>query len=117
MAVFSISGILILLNLIISYRGFRDRGFFDRYSFIVDAVARQKDYKRLFTAGFLHVNWMHLIFNMLALYFFGSSMEAYLGGAEYLLIYVAGLLGGNLLSLTIHKFNSSYSTVGASGAV
>jgi hypothetical protein len=34
-----------------------------------------------------------------------------------MIVYVAGLLGGNLLSLLIHKHDSSYSSVGASGAV
>jgi membrane associated rhomboid family serine protease len=83
----------------------------------VEQVMVYKDYKRLFTAGFLHVNWMHLIFNMIALYFFSSALEAYIGTAEFLLVYIVGLLGGNLLSLVVHKHNSSYSSVGASGAV
>src|SRR4051812_34813573 len=103
MAVFSISGIIILLNLIISYRGFRDRSFYDKYSFIVDSVARQKDYKRLVTSGFLHVSWMHLIFNMLSLYFFSASFENFVGPFYYLIIYFAGLIGGNVLSLFIHR--------------
>ena len=76
-----------------------------------------KDYKRLFTSGFLHVGWMHLIFNMLALYFFSSNLQAYIDPAEFILVYLAGLVGGNLLSLLIHKHDSFYSSAGASGAI
>jgi hypothetical protein len=54
---------------------------------------------------------------MVALYFFSSTLEAYIGVAEFLLIYVAGLLGGNALSMVVHKHDSAYSSVGASGAV
>jgi membrane associated rhomboid family serine protease len=117
MALFSISGILIILNIIISYRGFKDRFFFDKYSFIVDSVAVQKDYKRLVTSGFLHVSWTHLIFNMFSLYLFSGSVESYIGPINYLVIYTAGLVGGNLLSLFIHRNHGDYSSVGASGAI
>ncbi len=108
---------LIITNFLFSYRGFKDHSFFSKYSFQIEQVMVYKDYKRLFTSGFLHVGWMHLIFNMVALYFFSSALEAYIGPAEFILVYLAGLLGGNLLSLLIHKHDSFYSSVGASGAV
>lgn len=108
---------LIITNFIFSYRGFKDYSFFTRYKFQVEQVMVYKDYKRLFTSGFLHVGWMHLIFSMLALYFFSSGLVSYLGVGEFILIYVAGILGGNLFSLLIHKNDSFYSSVGASGAV
>jgi membrane associated rhomboid family serine protease len=101
----------------VSYKGFKDKEFFYKYEFEVDKVRLYKDYKRLFTSGFLHVGWMHLIFNMIALYFFSPGLEAYLGPAQFILVYTAGLLGGNLLSLFVHKYSSTYSSVGASGAV
>lgn len=117
MAIFSITTILIVLNIIVSYRGFKDYIFFDRYSFIINRVSIEKDYKRLVTSGFLHVNWTHLIFNMFSLYIFSGSLESFLGPVNYLVIYIAGLVGGNLLSLFIHRFHGDYSSVGASGAI
>jgi hypothetical protein len=60
---------------------------------------------------------MHLIFNMIALYFFSSSVEFYFGPINFLLIYFTSMVGGDLLSLFIHRYDSSYSSVGASGAV
>ena len=115
MGIFSF--ILIVVNVIISYRGFKDRVFYDKYKFRVDAVLLYKDYKRIITSGFLHVNWMHLIFNMIALYFFSGSLELYLGAVKFLIIYFASLAGGDLLSLFIHRNDSDYDSVGASAGV
>jgi membrane associated rhomboid family serine protease len=112
-----ISLILIIVNVIVSYRGFKNSLFYNKYKFNVDAVWLYKDYKRLVTSGFLHVNWMHLIFNMLALYFFSGSLEVYLGAIKFLLIYFLSLAGGDLLSLFIHRNQGDYDSVGASGAV
>lgn len=74
---------LIVTNFLFSYRGFKDHSFFLQYRFEVEQVKVYKDYKRLFTSGFLHVGWTHLIFNMVALYFFSSTLEAYIGAAEF----------------------------------
>jgi membrane associated rhomboid family serine protease len=112
-----ISLILILANVIISYRGFKDEAFYRRYRFRVDDVLLYKDYKRLVTSSFLHVNWMHLIFNMIALYFFSGSLEMYLGPVGFLIIYFSSLVGGDLLSLFIHRHDGDYASVGASAGV
>ena len=112
-----ISLILILANVLISYRGFKDQVFYNKYKFRVDQVLWYKDYKRLITSGFLHVSWMHLIFNMIALYFFSGSLEVYLGPVKFLIIYFSSLVGGDLLSLFIHRQDTDYDSVGASAGV
>ena len=91
--------------------------FYDKFSFKVDNILLYKDYKRIVTAGFLHVNWMHLLFNMFAFYFFSMGLESAIGGINFLIIYFAGLVGGNLLTLLLHKDDGGYSSVGASGAI
>ncbi len=108
---------LIVVNIVVSYKGLKDHSFFDRYSFEVDNILVYKDYKRLVTSGFLHVSWMHLLFNMVALYMFSSSLELRMGPSSFLTLYFASLVGGNLLSLMIHRNHGDYSAVGASGAV
>lgn len=109
--------LLILANLLVSYQGFKDHRFLDKYAFEVDSILVQKDYQRLFTSGFLHVGWTHLLLNMLSLYAFSDHLQAYLGGLNFCIVYAASLLGGNLLSLFINRNNGDYSAVGASGAV
>lgn len=109
--------LLILVNFIISYNGFKDSNFFERYVFEVEKVLIYKDYKRLITSGFLHSGWLHLILNMFSLYFFSRSVEMYLGSFLFLLVYFISLAGGNLLALYVNRLNAGYRVVGASGAV
>jgi membrane associated rhomboid family serine protease len=109
--------ILIIANVFFSYKGFTCEAFFDRYKFEVDKILVNKDYKRLITSGFLHVGWTHLIFNMITLYAFSAVIEDNLGGTKFLIIYFVSLIGGDLLSLFVHRNHADYSSVGASGAI
>ena len=109
--------ILIIANFAFTYKGLNNRLFFDSYKFEVDRILINKDYKRLFSSAFLHVSWTHIIFNMFSLYAFSGLLESELGGIFFLLIYVASLLGGDLLALFVHRHHGDYSSVGASGAV
>jgi membrane associated rhomboid family serine protease len=113
----TISLLIIIINVIVSYQGFKNGQFLDNYKFEVDKILVNREYKRLVTSGFLHVSWSHLIFNMLSLYFFSGALEFSLGPGKFLVIYFASLIGGDLFSLFIHRHHGDYSSVGASGAV
>lgn len=108
--------VVIAANVIISFKGFGDPGFFERYKFNVGGI-RRGEKVRIFSSGFLHVDTMHLFFNMFTLYFFAPVVIMYLGTVHFLIIYLASLVLGNLLSLYFHKDEYHYSAVGASGAV
>lgn len=108
---------LIVANILVSWKGFGNDVFFNRYEFTVDGIKLNRQYDRLITSGFLHVNWLHLIFNMIALYFFSGSVSLALDWWGFLIVYFASLVGGNLLSLYIHRLSGDYSSVGATGAV
>src|ERR1700722_8971424 len=43
---------------------------------------------RFITFQFLHANAMHLVFNMIGLFFFGPMIESYLGSRRYLVFYL-----------------------------
>ncbi len=109
--------IIIVVTILVSYKGFSNSLFFDGYKFEVDRILINKDYKRLITSGFLHVSWTHLFFNMFSLYIFSGLVEMTLGSLNFLIIYFASLLGGGLLSLLVHKNHGDFSSVGASGAI
>ncbi|MGB7843826.1 MAG: rhomboid family intramembrane serine protease [Salinimicrobium sp.] len=108
--------IIIAANVIVSFKGFNDFSFFERYKFNSAAVKRG-DKIRIFSSGFLHVDTSHLFLNMLTLYFFADVVIASLGSLQFLLIYISSLLLGNLLSYFFHKDEYNYNAVGASGAV
>jgi membrane associated rhomboid family serine protease len=80
------------------------------------SVRRDKEHYRLFSSGFVHANWFHLIFNMLSLYSFARSIELVFGLASFLLIYLGSILGGGLLSLLLYR-DRDYRSLGASGGV
>lgn len=108
--------VIIAANALISYKGFSDFSFFEKYKFNIGGVRRGEQI-RMFSAGFLHVDITHLLFNMITLYFFAGIVIWNLGTANFLLVYIGSLLAGNLLSYYFHKDNYYYSAVGASGAV
>ena len=113
----SISFIIILIATIaMSYYGFNNATFFNRYMFNVGAV-QKGDYVRLISSGFLHANWEHLIFNMISLFFFYEVVTDSMGELLFVFIYFGSMLLGNVFSLQIYKRQSYYSAIGASGAV
>lgn len=72
------------------------------------------DYYRLITSAFVHVNIMHILFNMYALYILGSQAEGFFGKGKFLIIYILSALSGSLLSILLNQGSAS---IGASGAV
>ncbi len=82
-------------------------------------------YYQVITSGFLHADWMHLLFNMFTLFSFGPVLEGMfaanfgqtLGSLYFFLIYFISLLSGSLLTLVFNYKNPDYVAVGASGAI
>ncbi|MBN1818612.1 MAG: rhomboid family intramembrane serine protease [Sedimentisphaerales bacterium] len=107
---------IIAITVVVSYRGFMLPSLTDQYLFEPVRILRDKEYFRLVTSGFFHLDWMHLLFNMYSLYAFGRYIEEIYGFKDFLLIYFSGILGGNLLSLYLHRHHE-YRALGASGGV
>lgn len=76
-------------------------------------VLEQKQYWRLFTSMFIHIDFLHLIYNCFALYLFGIRVEKYFGKSRFILIYIFSGIIGNIISIIFTVFISA----GASGAV
>jgi membrane associated rhomboid family serine protease len=77
-------------------------------------LAHDHQWYRLVTSMFLHGFLLHIVFNMVALWFIGAPVEQYLGRARYIgLYFVSGLAGaaGALVA------TPSQPVVGASGAI
>ncbi|MEU6893152.1 rhomboid family intramembrane serine protease [Streptomyces sp. NPDC046557] len=73
------------------------------------------EYHRLLTSVFLHTEWWHLIGNMIGLWVLGGPLEAALGRARYLTVYLLSGVGGSALVYLLTAPNTA--TLGASGAV
>lgn len=109
--------IIIGATAVFSYFGWQNPQLFEKYKFNVGAISKNKEYVRLVSAGFLHADPMHLIFNMLTLYFFGPVVLQVFGPVGFLIVYFGSIILGNAFSLYLYKNQSWYSAIGASGGV
>jgi membrane associated rhomboid family serine protease len=74
----------------------------------------QGEWYRLITAAFLHASLIHLLFNMLVLWFIGAPVEQAIGRGRFLAIYIVSGLAGSAGAII---FSPNVVTVGASGAI
>ncbi|WP_291118414.1 rhomboid family intramembrane serine protease [Flavobacterium sp. UBA6135] len=108
--------VIIVANVLISYKAFQDDYFFRKYEFHIGSI-RSGESLRMITSAFLHVDMAHLAFNMITLFFFAPVVISNLGTLSFLLVYFGSLICGSLLTLQFHKDEFHYRAVGASGAV
>lgn len=114
--------IIIAITAIISFWAWSNGEVMFKSFFIPTHIKERKEYWRFFTHGFVHADQMHLIFNMLALYFFGPSVEVafavYFGSSKiFVLFYFVALIASSIPSYYKHRNNYRYRALGASGAV
>jgi membrane associated rhomboid family serine protease len=69
------------------------------------------------TYALLHGSFLHLLFNMIALFMFGPPVEDRLGGARFIRLYGVSALGGALLSFALLPLAGGAVVIGASAAV
>lgn len=112
-----IGPLIIIFTLLATYKGFKDFAFYETYLFDVDRILVHKEYYRIISSGFLHTNWWHFGFNIIALASFSFSVELFFGPLAFLLLYFISLIGGSGLALYIHRNHGDYRAVGASGAI
>jgi membrane associated rhomboid family serine protease len=109
--------ILIISTVAFSFKGFKNLLFFNHHKFDVGRILVKTDFLRLISSGLLHLNWVHLMVNMVSLLIFSRLLEKEVGGLRFFLIYIGGLLGGNVIALLFHRHQREYTMVGPSGAV
>ena len=108
--------VIIVLNVVVSFKGFEDTAFFRKFDFHIGSI-RAGEQIRMISSAFLHADISHLAFNMLTLYFFAPIVYGALGNFSFGLIYLGSLVFGSLLTLYFHLNEYSYRAIGASGAV
>jgi len=114
MSIFLIA--IIAATILFSFKGFNDVAFFRKYEFHIGSI-RAGEQIRMISSGFLHSDLGHLFFNMFTLFMFAPVVISYFSDTSFLLIYMASLIFGGLLTLIMHKNDYNYRAIGASGAV
>lgn len=108
--------LILVANGFISFKGFNDIYFFRKYEFHIGSIRSGEQY-RMFSSAFLHVDIMHLTFNMFTLYMFAPYIIEIFGAYYFVFLYFGSLIAGNVLTLYFHKADYYYRAVGASGAI
>ncbi len=126
----SVTLLIIAFTVLISYMAFNNADLFIKMKHWPYAEMRDKEYYRWLTSGFLHGDPMHLIFNMLTLYFFAADQGGNLGLESwfadrypefgttlFLVFYLLSIVAAS--SATFYKYRNSpgFASIGASGAV
>lgn len=118
---FSLTVAIIIVTVLVSWAGFNNDKLLQRLLLWPPAVTRGRQYDRFLGYGLVHGDFMHLLFNMFTLYFFGRLMEQfygqYLGPWGFLGFYASALVVSALPSYLRHRHDPNYATLGASGAV
>ncbi len=136
----TITLIIVIITVLVSIGSFNNQRIEDDLIFYPPAITERRQWYRFFSCGLIHADYIHLAFNMYALYTFGTFVENGIpyrmagGGTEmnngfiqifgetkgkglYLLMYVLAL-GFCLIPTYIkHKNDYHYRSLGASGAV
>jgi len=117
----SLTIVIVAITVLVSWRAFNDRALLERLILWPPAVERRKQYDRLLTHGFIHADWMHLLFNMITLWSFGSAVERvfseWITPVGYVLFYLSAIVIAILPTYIRHRQDANYRSLGASGGV
>ena len=118
---FSLTLVIVAVTVLVSWRAFNDRTLLERLILWPPAVERRRQYDRLLTHGFIHADWMHLLFNMITLWSFGTAVERafsqMITPAGYVLFYLSAIVVSILPTYISHRRDPNYRSLGASGGV
>jgi membrane associated rhomboid family serine protease len=122
----SITLVIVIITCLVSIGGLSNGKIVDDLIFYGPAISRRNQWHRMLTHGLIHGDAFHLIFNMVALYSFGTMLEKTFvssclfgsyGKIIFLALYIGGLIVASLPDLFKHKDDYHFKSLGASGAV
>jgi len=120
---YSLTTILIGITALSSIIAFNRPTLLDRWMFIPYRIKQRNQWDRFILSGFIHKDFMHLLFNMFTFYFFGGVVERFfkfqfgleLGGLIFLGFYIIAIVLADIPTYLKEQGNSYYRALGASG--
>ncbi|MBN2746774.1 MAG: rhomboid family intramembrane serine protease [Bacteroidales bacterium] len=116
--------IIIIPTALVSFVSFNNSESFNKLKFNPYMIAHHKEWYRFLSHGFVHADWIHLLFNMYVLWEFGKLVVYFfqikfvdLANLHFLGLYFPALIVSSLWSYFRNKDFAHYNAVGASGAV
>jgi|APTNR8051073442_1049403.scaffolds.fasta_scaffold01156_5 membrane associated rhomboid family serine protease len=121
----SITLILVIITVLISYKAFSDPGAKAQLVFHPASIKNRGEYYRFITSGFIHLDLTHLLVNMFVLWQFGEVVENIFieaifgqvwGRIAYILFYLSAIVVASIPTYVRYQDQYGYSALGASGA-
>ena len=114
---------IIGITAITSILAFNRYEMLNRWMFIPYRIKNRNQWDRFILSGFIHKDYMHLLFNMVTFYFFGGVVELFLrykfgvlvGGVLFVGFYLLGIIISDLPTYKKYQLDSHYRALGASG--
>jgi len=119
----TLTTLIIGITAITSILAFNRPEMMDRWMFMPYRIKNRSQWDRFILSGFIHKDYMHLLFNMFTFYFFGGVVEMFLrysfgavaGGALFVGFYLLGIIIADIPTYKKHQDDSQYRALGASG--
>jgi|UniRef100_UPI0040489860 membrane associated rhomboid family serine protease len=120
---FSITTVLIGATVLCSIFAFSRPTLLERWMFIPYRIKQRNQWDRFILSGFIHKDYMHLIFNLVTFYFFGGVVERFfkfqfgleLGGLIFVGFYLLALVVADIPTFVKQQNSPYYKALGASG--
>ncbi len=119
----TLTTLLIAVTSITSILAFNRYDMMDRWMFMPYRIKNRGQWDRFLLSGFIHKDYVHLLFNMFTFYFFGRVVEMFLaytfgqllGGILFVAFYLLGIIVSDIPTYRKHQDDSQYRALGASG--
>jgi membrane associated rhomboid family serine protease len=118
--------VLVIITCLVSFTALNQPRLTDDLIFYPPAINKRQQYYRFITHGFIHADFFHLAFNMVALYSFGDNLEdvfsfscvfGKMGKLFFLILYLTALIIASLPDYLRYRDSYHFRSLGASGAV
>jgi len=112
-----VASILFVVTIVLSLIAFYNESIYGAFMLHPYSIARGERVYTIITSGFIHRDWMHLFFNMFSFFAFAFQLEYTLGHWQFALLYMASLILSDLPTISKHRDDYGYHSLGASGAI
>ncbi len=111
---------ILIITIITSIYAWNHPDIYQKWILNPYRIKHHRQYWRFLTSGFVHINYVHLFFNMFALFFFGQNVAYYFGpngDTLMVVLYLLGIMISDIPTYLKYQNMPNYNSLGASGGV